>query len=259
MISKNGILEIFDKYVSYNDLFGKSLIEKIYNKRKFDNFKIHANCIQDIKIQLKNKNLFIVVHGEEVYVKLITLPKVAKEKIEFVIREELRYRFKNLDNIMFTYEIFKDNGKSIQVVVFCLNWSQSDLIKKCVQRGGDVKGIFPIQFCVFNKYKPQIKEKNFILIFLLDTNTYLLGCSNDKIIGNSVIKAFNEEKFEEELEKFIVKCNLMREVEYVPNILFLNFSYEELIESISKNYKCRNLGKMNEEHRLDIFKEFLKL
>lgn len=254
MISKNGILEIFDKHLNYKDLFGKSLIEKIYSKRKITNLKFDANCIEDIKIELKNKKLFIIVHGEEIYVKFMTLPKVTKEKMEFVIREELRYRFKNLDNIMFTYEIFKDNGKSLDVVVFCLNWSKSDLIRKCAQRGGEIKGIYPIQFCVFNKYKHEIKEKKFIFIFLLDSNIYLLGCSNDKIIGNTVIKAFNEEKFEDELGKFIIKCNLIREVEYVPNILFLNFSYKQLIDLLSKTYKCRDLGKIDNEDRMEIFK-----
>lgn len=248
MIMKNGILEICDQYLSYRNLLKKGLIRNIVNKKNISNFEIKERCLDKMKVDLKNRNLFLLIHGEEVYTRYMILPKVKKEKLYFLIKNELKYRFKNLENIMFTYEIFKDNGTNLEVIVFCLNWNKSGLIKECVNRGGEIKGIYPVQFHILNNYRKKIKEENYIFIFSLQNNLYFLGCHKDKIIGNSVCKTFSKEKFMDELEKFKIRCCNIRDFKCFSSMFFLDFPYKDLIENLSKEYNCTDLGELEKDN-----------
>jgi len=246
VIKRTGILEIGEQYLLYKNLFEKGLIGKINNK-KIDRIEIKAKYLEDIKADLKNKSLFLVIHGEEVYVKYMTLPKVKKEKLYLLIKNELNYRFKKIDNIMFTYEVFKDNGTNLELIVFCLNWNKSDLVKECVKKGGKIKGIYPVQFHVLNNYRRKIKEKNYIFIFFIENNLYFLGCRDDKIIGNSLCKKYDREKFMDEMEKFKIKCCNMNNFADFSSIFFLGFPDKDLIETLSEEYDCTDLGDIDKE------------
>ncbi len=239
---KKGLLQVYNDSLTYKEILKKSFIDRIIALKKYDEINIKAKDIDDIRIDFKNKNLFIIVDGEEIYVKFMTFPKVKKEKLHAIIKGELQYRFKNIDNIMFTYQIVKDNGSSLDVIVFCLNWSKSNLIKKCTERGGKIKGIFPIQFCIFNNYKNRIKDKNYILIFIHENILYLLACVDNKMIANSVIKTFTENSFIDELKKFQVKCSISQEHDQFNKIFFLNFPYKTLIKDAEGLYSCIDLG-----------------
>lgn len=242
MTIKNGILEIRDQCLSYRNLIRKGLIDKLKIKNNIYRDEIRGKYLEEIKVNLTNKNLFLVIHGEEVYVKYMTLPKVKKEKLYLLIKDELNYRFKRIDNIMFTYEVFKDNGTSLDVIVYCLNWNKSELIKECVKRGGEIKGIHPIQFHILNNYRKRIKEKSYIFIFSMESNLYFLGCRDDKIIGNSVCKEYTKAKFIDELEKFKIKCCNIKDFVDFHNIFFVDFPHKDLIEELSVEYHCIDLG-----------------
>lgn len=239
---KKVLLEVYNDSLAYKEIIRKSVIDKIITLKKHNIINIKAKDIDDIKIDFKNKNLFIIVDGEEIYVKLMTFPKVKQENLHEFIKEELQYRFKNIDNIMFTYQITKDNGSSLEVIVFCLNWSKYNLIKKCTERGGKIKGIFPMQFCILNNYKNRIKDKNYILIFIHENILYLLACSDNKMIANSVMKTFTEDSFIDELKKFQVKCSISQEHDQFNKIFFLNFPYKTLIKDAEELYSCIDLG-----------------
>ena len=179
----------------------------------------------------------------------MTLPKVNKNKLYFLIKDELRYKFKKIDNIMFTYEVTKDKGRNVEVIVFCLNWNKSDLISKCVEKGAEIKGIYPIQFHIFNNYRKRIKDVNYIFIFIMQNNLYFLGCSDNEIIGDSVCKMldFNKEMFIDELEKFKIKCCNIRNLKDFYNLYFLDFPHKDLIENLSAQYKCTDLGSIDKD------------
>lgn len=239
-MKRKGILEISDQYLSYKDVVSKGII----NNKQIDSFEIKAKNLEEIKVDFKNKKLFLIIHGEEVYVKHMTLPKVNKNKLYFLIKDELRYKFKKIDNIMFTYEVTKDKGRNVEVIVFCLNWNKSDLISKCVEKGAEIEGIYPIQFHVFNNYRKRIKDANYIFIFIMQNNLYFVACSGNEIIGDSVCKMidFNNEMFIDELEKFKMRCCNLRNAKDFYNLYFLDFPHKDLIENISVQYKCTNLG-----------------
>lgn len=245
MIKKTGILEISNQFILYKSLINSGFIGKI-RSRKLDRIEIKGKDLKDIKVDFKNKSLFLIVHGEEVYVKYMTLPKVKKEKLNFFIKSELEYRFKKIDNVMFTYEVFKDNGTNLEVIVFCLNWNKSEVIKECVNKGGEIKGIYPVQFHVLNRYRKKIKEKDYIFIFFSENTLYFLGCCNEKIIGNSLWKDYNREKFMDELEKFKIKCCAINNFKDFSSIFFLDFPDKAFIETLSEEYNCTDLGDIDE-------------
>lgn len=251
VIKKTGILEISDQYLLYKSLIKKGFIGRIKNE-KLDNAEIEAKYFKDIKVHLKNKSLFLVIHGEEIYVKYMTLPKVKKEKLYFLIKNELEYRFKKMDNVMFSYEVAKDNGTNLEVIVFCLNWDKVDLLKECVENGGVVKGIYPVQFHVLNKYRKKIKEKDYIFIFIMEKSLYFLACCDNKIIGTSLCKTYHREKFIDELEKFKIKCCSVNNSRDLSSIFFLGFPDKYLIEVLSKEYYCVDLGDIDK-------REFFKM
>lgn len=246
MIKRTGILEISDQWLLYKSLLKKGFKEKILHN-KLDNSEIRAKDIKDIKVDLKNKSLFFIVHGEEIYVKYMILPKVKKEKLNSLIKNELEYRFKKIDNIMFNYEVFKDSGINLEVIVFCLNWSKVDLLEECVKNGGEIKGIYPVQFHVLNNYRKRIKEKDYIFVLFMEKNLYFLGCQDSKIIGNSLCKIYRRERFIEELEKFKIKCCAMSNFGDFSSIFFLGFQDKDLIESLSKEYNCTDLGNIDKK------------
>jgi hypothetical protein len=247
VIKRTGILEVSDQWLLYKNLLEKGLMGKIKNYRG-DNLQIKAKYFKDIKVDLKNRSLFFIIHGEEIYVKYMILPKVKKEKLYSLIKNELEYRFKKIDNIMFNYEIFKDNGMNLEVIVFCLNWSKADLLEECVKNGGEIKGIYPVQFHVFNNYRKRIKEKDYIFIFFMEENLYFLGCRDNKIIGNSLCKIYHRQKFIQELERFKIKCCAMNNFEGFSSIFFVGFPDKKLIEYLSKEYHCTDLGDIDKEN-----------
>lgn len=247
MIRKKALIEISNNNLKYKEVVGKSLIDKFMKLKKCEKYNFKVEKLEDIKIDFANKNLFIVIDGEEVYVKFMMLPKVKKEKLQEIIKSELEYRFKNIDSIMFTYQIIKDNTLTLEVVVFCLNLKELDLIEKCIKRGGKVKGIYPIQFCIWDSYKKVIKDSKYILIFIYENVLYFLACFNNKIIANSVIKVFTEKSFMEELDKFQVKCRTSEVCEDFSKIFFLNFLNKNIISNTEKIYKCIDLGNINED------------
>jgi hypothetical protein len=244
---KNGILEVNDEGVIYKDFISKNLINKIKGHKWKKGLGIKGKDIDDIKIDFRNKNIFILVQGEQIYVKLIEIPKVSKRKIYSVIKSELKYHFKNIDNIMFTYDVFKDNGKSLEVIVFCLNWTKDDIVEKCVEKGANIKGIYPIQFYVLNNYKKNIKEHQYIFVFWNANKLYLLGCVDGKVLANSVIRDLKKESFEENIDKFKEKCEAINVMKGIKKVFFLNVPYVNIMEKLSEKYDCSDLGELSKD------------
>ncbi|AWI03771.1 hypothetical protein [Clostridium drakei] len=241
---KSGILQINEKGLIYNDIMSKSLIGKIKEGTWKEDLGIKGKSIDDIKIDFHSRNIFIIVQGEQIYVKLIQIPKVSKRKLNSIIKTELRYHFKSIDidNIMFTYDVFKDNGKSLEIIVFCLNWDKDNIIEKCVEKGANVKGVYPIQFCILNNYKKIIKEHEYILAFLYDNKLYLLACIDGKIFANSVVQDVHIDNFEQIMDKFKEKCRITGVIGNLKNIFLLNLPYQDIVKTLYKKYNCNDLG-----------------
>lgn len=240
-MKKEIILEINDTSIKCKELLKKGFLYKEKKVVNSSEFKYMKNNYENIKVDFKNKNLFIIVGGEEIYVKFMTLPKVKDEKLYEIIKNELKNRFQNIDNIMFTYEIFKELGNSLEVIVFCLNWNKIGLIETYVEKGAQIKGIFPIQFKILDSYRKNIKEREYAVIFIYEDLLYFIACIEGKIVTNSIIKEFNEKNFLSIYENFKIKYEMLGFKEKLKNIYFLNFPYKHLIDCLSEKYNCKNL------------------
>lgn len=241
------LLQVCDDGLRYKEALARGFIGRLMNLNKYEKSDMKINNIRQLKVNLKKKNLFIILDGEELYIKIMILPKLKKEKLYEIIRSELEYRFKNIDNIMFTYQIIKDNGSNLEAIVLCLNCSRMDLVEECIKKGAKLKGIYPIQFCILDNYKRIIKDKKYIFTFLYKDILYFLACSDNKIVANSVVKPFIEKNFMNELNKFQTKYSALEAFGDFSKIVLLNFSNEGLIENIKKLYKCDDLGDIRED------------
>lgn len=247
-MNKKAILEVLNDEIMYRNVKNNSFINRIKaNSRCKKELNTKVKDISDVKVNLKNKSIYIVVEGEEIYVKLIEVPKVNKKRLYFIIKNELKYNFKDIDNIMFTYEVFKDNGNSLEVMVFCLNWTKENIIEKCVQRGAKVKGVYPIQFCALNTCKKNIRQPQYIFVFYSENKFYFIACVNKKVIANSTVSNLNENYIVENLNEFIYKCEENYKLKKFEYIFFLNFPNNDVIKKLSKKYNCTNLGNVTKD------------
>src|SRR5690349_13161918 len=98
---------MFNNYmveIEGNEMLDISLMKKLPLKSSFKVIKsvMPSGDIAGVNVDIRRKKIYVIVEGEEVYIKLITIPRVNYSKIEDLIRGELLYYFKEIENILFT-------------------------------------------------------------------------------------------------------------------------------------------------------------
>jgi len=209
------------------------------NKNKFSSTKIDKP--ESVKLHFWDKKFYVVLEGEETYIKLISIPKLELESIDDVVKTELKYNFNNIDDIMFTYKIYREYDNKLELLVYCINSSKYEIIRRCSEIW-DVKGINVIQFCLFNYIKKLVDIKNYIYLYLLNSNLYLTGVSNNQICCNSITPIFdNFSGAQDSIDDFIIKYEKLGFGSF-EGIYSLNF--ENSITTLSEKIKCQSLGKI---------------
>ncbi|BAH06160.1 hypothetical protein [Clostridium kluyveri] len=238
---QKSFLEVGGKNIIYREIYKKIFFINLFNRSK--KRIIFSNKLQDIKVNLKNKRLCILVHGEEIYITYMDLPKMKRESLNRVVRNELKSRFKNMDNIMFSYEIVKHSKHSLGLIVFCMNWSNMNIAKVCDDKGGNIRGIMPIQFYIWSTYKDKLGKGNYIFTLIKEDTLYLMACEDDKVVFNNVFKnIIIKEEFLGILEEFKFKLNILIPKIKFSTIVFVDFLYKDIIKALYKNYTCKDLG-----------------
>lgn len=209
------------------------------NKNNFSSIKIDKP--ESIKLHFWNKKFYIVLEGEEVYIKFISIPKVELKNIHDVVKTELMYNFNNIDDIMFTYKIYREYENKLEVLVYCINSSKYEIIRRCSEIW-DVKGINVIQFCLFNYIKSLVDVKNYIYIYLLNGNLYITGVSNNEPCCNCIIKNFDDfSDMQGSIDEFIIKYNKLG-FGVIEGTFSLNI--ESGIIKLGEKIRHENLGKI---------------
>ena len=201
--------------------FSKSIIlNKVNDFFHKNTYYEETKNIRDFQIDIKNKNLYVLVEGETVYIKIITLPVVKKHQINDMIKNELRYYYKEIDHIAFTYKLIKEDKFNIEVLVFCLKGSNLDILKNSIDNNIKLKRVSLIQFCFKNYYSNKIHEKNYIFVFYYSFNLYFLICHNGEIMVNNIISITEplpfsfSEIMNEFLEKYNDNAKLCKKIYY---------------------------------------------
>lgn len=185
-------LEVSTDRISGNNIvsgmeFSKNVIlKKIFKDDYTNTFQIDALNIKDHEIGIRGKNLYILVEGETVYIKMITLPLVKKHLINDLIKNELRYYYKDIEHIAFTYKLIKKDKFSMEILVFCLKGNSLAILENCLDNNINLKKVNLIQFSIKNYYANKISEKNYILVFYYNHNLYILISQNDVIVANAI-------------------------------------------------------------------------
>lgn len=241
MLNKNVFLKVSEEGIEMNN---KNL--------KYKN----VNLFKDITgINIKNKNVYIIVEGEEVHIKLLKLPRVSKWDLNSLIKNELVFLYgKKANNIFYTYTLLNETREDIDVLVFCMNLKDVKALEKIINNN-KIKKINIIQFNMVNYFKNYIKDKTYILVFKDKKKVYFLGVTYENLISNRIVNLNNENH----------ECFLMESFDYcvnriekftseLRNIYYVNFQEEEKsIYMQNDKYKYIDLGCVD---KTDIVKYF---
>jgi len=183
----NMFLEVSNERIAGIEFSKRNLLKKVINISKGNAYYKDKHNIKDFKVDIKNKNLYILVEGETVYIKMVTLPIVKKYLINDMIKNELRYYYKDIDHISFTYKLIKEDKFNMELIVFCLKGNNLDILENSIENNVNLKKVNLIQFCFNNYYLNKINVKNYILVFYYNSNLYFLICCNNEIVANNIV------------------------------------------------------------------------
>ncbi|EJO5346974.1 hypothetical protein NRP93_001040 [Clostridium botulinum] len=156
-------------------------------------------------VNMEKRKLYLILEGERVYAKFITLPRInSKSKINQIIKNEIIYEFSSIDNILYSYDILKKNKTSMYGIIFCINIGNNNILKKCMKECKNISGIYSIQFSVLNLYKEYIKEKNYIFLFKHKKYTYIILYSENNLIYSTFV--YEKQNQDKELEMVLKKA-----------------------------------------------------
>lgn len=240
MFRKNAVIEINDNYLVTHQVTRKNL-HLIY---KSDNYRL--DILRDIYIDLKHKRVSILLEGEEINIKLMTLPKVKKEALYDLIKNELFYYFKDLDSIVFNYTILREHKSKFDLLVFCINERKINFMKRCLNPSIKIQGVYLIQFSILNYFKFKIKVKDYGFVFAFRENLYFLYCIENKVLHNNVYKIVADPtELRNLLYNFMQNSKILYDKE-VTKVYFSNCdSIEPLNDTVDK-IAYENLGNVDE-------------
>lgn len=206
---KNMFLEVSQQKISSIEFSKHMIINKINNITYGNTYYKNTPNIKEFQIDIRNKNLYIMVEGETVYIRLVTLPIVKKNLINEMIKNELRYYYKEIDHIEFTYKLIKEDKFNMEILVFCLKGNNLDILENSIDNNVTLKKVNLIQFCFKNYYSKKINVKNYIMVFYYNYNLYFLICNNNEIVANNIIniKEVVLSKFSSLMNRFLEQYN----------------------------------------------------
>lgn len=222
-------------------MFKKGALIKIEDRDTFLWNKSKFESIKNVNIDLKNRNLYLIVEGERVYIKLLSVPKVAKEKLYKIIEYQLKYYFTDMEEILFDYYICKKLKKSYDVLVFCVSSRKLNRLQGLLEEKNKLKIVNLIQFVILDYVKSYINDVQYTLIFMNKNNLYIMVVKNEILIENSMVRDFTGN-----FKDFFLEFNSIIENQGVNNgecnIYALWFYYDDILEQLSKNYKLTVLN-----------------
>lgn len=217
---------------------------------------INVKDFEKLKIKIRNKNLYIIIEGEEIYIKNMRLPRVYGEQLDTLIQNQLIYLYgTKAEEIFYSYTIFKEKQNEVEVLVFCVNCEELNEFKNYTNYSGVIKKVNLVQFCFLNYFKKYISDDNYFFIFKYNENLYLIAVAENKVIADKVVKDSEENDeiilraynyLKERALAVYVHINKM----YCAN--FHNLKFKEYVEN-EKELEYRDLGKFGETVILQSF------
>lgn len=248
---KNMVLEVSTQKISARGFSKHTLLNRAVNIAKGDSYCRDAPNIKDFKVDIKNKNLYVLVEGEAVYIKKIILPVVKRYLIYDMIKSELKYYYMDINNIAFTYKLIKKDKFNMEILVFCIKGNSLDILENSISNNVNLKKVKLIQFCFKNYYASKINVNNYILVFYYNYNLYFLICCDNEIVANNIIniKELQESKFSNVMNEFLELysdyAKLCQKIYYanIKELKLQEFEYLDLPHQILDDVERENLLK----------------
>ncbi|AAK80057.1 hypothetical protein [Clostridium acetobutylicum] len=146
--------------------------------------------MEDIKttdkfFDLKSRKTYVVIEGEEIYIKFFEFPKVCDNKLSYMINHELKFLYHGEKRLIFSYRKLEEKSGKVKVIVFFINTDNLRHMDKDMENK-NLKAVKMIQFCFIEYYKKIIKDKNFIICFSYKKDVYTIVIKDDYIYANGV-------------------------------------------------------------------------
>ncbi|NFP73465.1 hypothetical protein FDF60_13530, partial [Clostridium argentinense] len=153
----------------------KTILNNIKFNKEYNNEQIKS-------ISLKNKTITLIIEGEELFIKTISIPKVSKRYVYYILRNEITEQYG--ENVMYSYEIIKEEKTCYNIILYCFHENKYSLLKDSSIYNCNGLRINFIQNYVKDLYVKEIKEKKFILLFNYRNYIYLLKVKNNILTYN---------------------------------------------------------------------------
>ncbi|MCY6354062.1 hypothetical protein [Clostridium sp. ZS2-4] len=245
MFKKDILLKVGSNKINSFEVCKK---HKLVNLHKVEEV-IDVKDFKNLKIRIRNKNIYIIIEGEEIYVKYMQLPKVYGEQLDKVIQNQLIYLYgSKAEEIFYSYAIFKEKQNELEVLVFCVNCEELNEFKNFTKHNSVIKKVDLVQFCFLNYFKRYILDSNYIFMFKYNENLYLIAVAENKIMADKVVKDSGENyeiimREYDYLKEKILSLHIHIDKIYCVN--FYNLKFEEHMEN-EKDFKYIDLGKFDE-------------
>lgn len=214
--------------------------------KKFEAFK-HSDFKKFDTEKLLVSNVYILIENEEIYTKLITVPKVNKRHLYTIIENEIIYYFSNSSDLVYNYSVLNSDTNRIKIIVACLNITSLNILKKQLFRS-NIKSLCLVQNCFLDYYRKQIKDYSYILIFWYNKSLYFLGCIDNVIISNRIIKNIDSNNINKDIIKeFLINCRDIYNEYKFDSIYYSNISADNLLAKDDLNIRFIDLGMLSGE------------
>lgn len=241
MFKKNCVIEVGDNYLIRHDL---SL--RLFN-RAFRKFEYNINLLKESQFYVSNRKAYIVLEGEKINIKKMTFPKVKNKELYKLIVEELANYYNHVDKIFFNFSIIKDNGKSLDVIVFVSNEGKIKKLEKYILGNSHIEGVYLIQFCFMRYFSASIMHNDFVFAFMYKSRLYFLYCINKKMLINNMVTCGEEITIIGEfIFEFIESCRINNGIE-IQNIYVANIDEKVCDDTRLKGYSIKYLGNIDEK------------
>lgn len=176
----------------------KTILNNVKFNKEYNNEQIKS-------ISLKNKTITLIIEGEELFIKTISIPKVSKRYVYYILRNEITEQYG--EKVMFSYEIIKEEKACYNIILYCFHENKYPLLKDSSIYNCNGLRINFIQNYVKDLYIKEIKEKKFILLFSYRNYIYLLKVKNNILTYNKVINSldFTYDEINGTIKRFIEK------------------------------------------------------
>lgn len=248
MFKKNCVIELGDNYLIKHDFYPR-LLNKAFRK-----YEYNINLLKESQFYVSNRKAYIVLEGEQINIKKMTLPKVKNKDLYKLIIEDLASYYNYIDKIYFNFSIIKDNGNSLDIIVFYSNEGKIKKIEKYILCNSHIEGIYLIQFCFLQYFSAAIKKNDFVFVFMYKSKLYFLYCINKKMLYNSIV-ACDEDitKINEFIFGFIESCRINHGAE-IQNIYIANIAKKKCMDSSLELYYVEHLGYVDEKNLIKCIK-----